>query len=98
MLAREIAALFPGCPPERCEEIARHTGERGSGRVGRVAGARALDPELITLAVVASVRHRDTAYDDLLMHGVDRSEARFQVREAVERTLERWRELSAAPR
>jgi hypothetical protein len=96
VLAREIAALFPGCPPARCEEIARHTGERGSGRVGRAAGTRALDPELITLAVVASVRHRDTGYDDLLMNGVERSEARVRVRADVELTLERWRELGPA--
>jgi hypothetical protein len=98
VLAREVAALFPGCPPDRREEIARHAGGRGSGRIGRAAGARALDPELTTLAVVASVRHRDTDYDDLLMHGVERSEARFQVREDVERTLERWRALSPAQR
>ena len=40
-LAREIIRLFPGCPPERAERIARHTGERGSGRVGQTAKARA---------------------------------------------------------
>jgi hypothetical protein len=66
-LAREITRLFPGCPQERAERIARHTGERGSGRVGRTAGARAFDPAAVTLAVVAAVRHGDTAYDDLLM-------------------------------
>src|ERR1700731_1159569 len=46
-LAREITRLFPGCPPERAERIARHTGERGSGRVGRTAGARAFDPAAV---------------------------------------------------
>jgi hypothetical protein len=40
-LAGEIALLFPGCPPSRAKEIARHTGDRGSGRVGRTAAARA---------------------------------------------------------
>jgi hypothetical protein len=90
-LARAIARFFPECPDARLEEIARHTAERGSGRVGRTAAGRALDLQAITLAVVAAVRHGDTDYDDLLMAGVDRSDARMRVRGAVEETLERWR-------
>jgi hypothetical protein len=94
-LAREIAALFPACPPERLEEIARHTSERGSGRVGRTAAGRAFDPEAITLAVVAAVRHGDSDYDDLLMAGVERGEARRRVRADVDETLERWRAVES---
>jgi hypothetical protein len=90
-LASEIRRLFPNCPPARLEAIARHTGERGSGRVGRTAAGRALDPGAITLAVTAAVRHGDTDYDDLLMVGVDRMDARARVRADVEQTLERWR-------
>lgn len=90
-LAREIARLFPSCPADRAEAIARHAGTRGSGRVGRTAAARALDPDAITLAVVASVRHEDTRYDELLMSGVDRAEARDSVRLEVDRVLESWR-------
>jgi len=90
-LAREIARLFPDCPADRAEAIARHAGTRGSGRVGRTAAARALDPDAITLAVVASVRHEDTRYDELLMSGVDRAEARDSVRLEVDRVLESWR-------
>jgi hypothetical protein len=90
-LAREIARLFPACPAERREEIAAHTAQRGSGRVGRTAAARALDPEAITLAVVAAIRHGDTDYDDLLMAGVDRGEARQRIHADVEQTLEAWR-------
>lgn len=56
-MAQEIVRLFPGCPLERAQAIARHAAVRGSGRVGRTAAARALDPDAITLAVVASVRH-----------------------------------------
>ena len=37
-LAREITRIFPGCPKERAEGIATHTGDRSSGRVGRTAG------------------------------------------------------------
>jgi hypothetical protein len=89
-LAREISRLFPGCPPERRDEIAAHTAQRGSGRVGRSAAGRALEPEAITLAVVAAIRHGDTDYDDLLMAGVERGEARQRIRADVEQTLEQW--------
>ena len=71
--------------------IARHTGLRGSGRVGRSAAGRALDEEAITLAVVASVRHEDTGYDSLLMSGVSRVDARDRTRLAVDRVLAAWR-------
>lgn len=90
-MAKEIRKLFPACPAERAERIARHAGARGSGRVGRTAAGRALDPEAIDLAVAASVRHEDTGYDELLMSGVDRDTARAQVRDAVRRRLDAWR-------
>lgn len=91
-LAQEIQRLFPGCPPARVEDIARHTAARGSGRVGRTAAARELDPGALQAAVAASVRHIDTPYDGLLMAGVDRANARTQVREDVQRVLEQWRQ------
>jgi hypothetical protein len=89
--AREIRNLFPGCAEARADAIARHAGARGSGRVGRSAAGRALDEEAVRRAVVASVRHDDTAYDELLMSGVERADARERVRDAVERVLELWR-------
>lgn len=58
--------------------------------MGRTAAARELDPRAIELAVAASVRHVDTAYDDLLMAGVDRDDARAQVRPEVTRVLAGW--------
>jgi len=94
LLARmtaEIGRRFPGCPPERARAIAAHTSVRGSGRVGRSAGARALDPEAIELAVSAAVRHQDTGYDELLMAGVERGEARARVRDEMARVLDDWR-------
>jgi hypothetical protein len=36
--------------------------------------------------------YRHTNYDELLMHGVERLEARDRVREKIERVLEKWRE------
>jgi len=50
-----------------------------------------LDEQAVALAVIASVRHEDTAYDDLLMTGVPRLDARARVRDTVERTLREWR-------
>lgn len=90
-MAREIVQLYPGCPRARAAEIARHTGTRGSGRVGRSAAGRALDRGAIERAAAASVRHRDTGYDELLMSGLDRSEARLLVRDKVQRILDSWR-------
>ena len=90
-LAEQIGRLFPGCPPRRAAAISRHTGERGSGRVGRSAAGRALDLDAVTRAVVASVRHEDTAYDELLMAGVPREQARERIRNDIDRVLERWR-------
>jgi len=89
--AEEIRRIFPGCPAERAEAIARHATVRGSGRIGRTAAGRATDPEAITLAAIAWVRHHDTAYDELLMAGVERNEARRQVRPDIEHVLDRWR-------
>jgi len=94
-MAQEILRLFPGCPPERAGQIASHTGARGTGRIGRTAAGRALDEEAVTLAVIASVRHGDTTYDDLLMTGVPRLHARARVRDEVERRLREWRKGAA---
>ncbi|MET7327323.1 DUF2293 domain-containing protein [Nonomuraea sp. NPDC005650] len=90
-MAAEIARLFPGCPRERAREIAEHAAQRGSGRVGRTAAAKALDENAITLAVIASIRHLDTDYDRLLMSGVPRMEARERIRGGIERKLEEFR-------
>lgn len=97
-LADEIRQVFPGCPPDRATAIARHTGLRGSGRVGRSAAARALDTDAITLAVIASIRHQDTGYDALLMGGMGRNEARDRVRDTIDRVLTAWREPPRTPR
>lgn len=89
-MAREILRLYPGCPTERAAAIASHAGARRSGRIGRTAAGRALDEAAVALAVIASVRHDDTSYDDLLMTGVPRLDARARVRDEVERTLGGW--------
>ena len=82
-----------GREPQARREIRdrRGLGAEG-GRGDRSAAGRALDPGAIGLAVAASVRHRDTAYDQLLMSGHGRSEARLLVRDEVDRRLEAWRD------
>jgi len=90
-MAESIRQMLPGCPPEEARAIAAHTLVRGSGRVGRTAGGRALEEEALTAAVIASIRHRHTKYDRLLMKGFGRMEARQAVRGDIDRVLERWR-------
>ncbi|MEV2233664.1 DUF2293 domain-containing protein [Streptomyces phaeochromogenes] len=89
--AKEIRRLFPGCPDDRAHAIAGHASVRGSGRVGRSAGGRALSEGAVTSAVRAAVRHTDTPYDQLLMSGVPRHEARRRIAPTVETTLAGWR-------
>ena len=90
-MAEKIRALYPGCPPEEARRIAAHTAVRGSGRVGRSAGGRALDDTALDLALAAWVRHRHTRYDELLMRGRERSAARGEVRDKMDAVLDRWR-------
>jgi hypothetical protein len=89
--ASEISRMFPGCPRERTEAIAGQACTRRSGRVGTSAAGRALHPEAVRAAVVASVRHVDTSYDELLMAGVPRAEARGRVDNDVDVVLAVWR-------
>jgi hypothetical protein len=90
-MAESIRQMFPGCPPEETQAIAAHTSVRGSGRVGRTASGRALEDEALRAAVVASIRHRHTKYDRLLMKRLDRMDARDAVRDDIDRVLESWR-------
>ncbi|MFC9287745.1 DUF2293 domain-containing protein [Streptomyces sp. NPDC057052] len=86
----EILRLFPRCPPDRARTIAAHASERGSGRVGRSAAGRLLSGGAVVSAVVASVRHLDTPYDELLMSGVPRREARQRIAADVAAVLREW--------
>jgi len=90
-MAAAISSLYPGCPADRASEIAQHAATRGSGRVGRSADGRALKHDALQLAVIASIRHQDTPYDNLLMAGIDRREARERVRDTVNSVLAAWR-------
>ena len=89
-LTSAIREQYPGCPREEALRIAAHTGLRSSGRVGRSAAGRALDPRAVDLAVIAHIRHEHTNYDELLMGGTERLDARGLVREQIESVLAKW--------
>lgn len=89
-LTEAIRARYPDCPADEARRIAEYTAIRGSGRVGRSAAARALNAAAVDLAVVASVRHNHTRYDQLLMQGVDRLTAREMIRDEIDKVLDRW--------
>lgn len=88
--AKRIRALFPKCPEGREQIIAEHACLKYSGRVGRSAGAKSYEEEMVRLAMKAHVRHRETNYDSLLARGRSRGEARAQVRERVDAVLKEW--------
>jgi hypothetical protein len=85
-----IRAAFPGCPAEEAAGIASWTCQKHSGRVGRSAAAKALDPAALRLAVIARIRHAHTGYDELLMSTGDRRAAREVVRPEVDGVLALW--------
>ena len=89
-LAVKILDLFPRCPPEEARIIAEHAAQRGSGRIGRTAAGRRLEEESVRLAVIASVRHRHTPYDEILMQSADRPWARAKVRDEIDEILRAW--------
>ncbi len=87
----EILKAYPKAPPERAAEIALHACQKHSGRVGRSAAAKELDPKTVALAVRAHLRHTATNYDELLMAGVPRQEARWMIGDALDRAEAAWR-------
>jgi hypothetical protein len=90
--ADAIRFQFPSCPPDTERKIAEHACLKYSGRVGRSAAAKQLDPQAVYLAVVAHIRHVHTDYDELLMRYDDRYLAREDVHQQVDRILNSWRE------
>ena len=91
--ADRTAELYPKCPA--AEAIAKRACRKYSGRVGRTAAAKAFHPGAIMLAVQAYVRHARTHYDVLLASGLDRSDARREVRDEVDEVLSRWKKEQA---
>jgi hypothetical protein len=88
--AARVRELYPHCPRGREQQIAEHACRKYSGRVGRSAAAKALDDKAVHLAVLAHVRHTETAYDALLVRGWARDEARARVNDRVSTVLAEW--------
>lgn len=89
--AQRIRELYPGCPPQREVAIAEHACLKYSGRIGRSESAKSFDEDAVRLAVAAHIRHVETEYDELMMRGYERWEARDEVNSVVEQILEHWR-------
>ena len=88
--ATRVRELFPRCPSGREVSIAEHACLKYSGRVGRSAAAKSLDENAVRMAVIAHIRHAETKYDELLMKGYERWDARAQVEKIVRRILTKW--------
>jgi hypothetical protein len=89
--AKRVRELFPNCPAGREQVIAEHACQKYSGRVGRSVQAKRLDEKSILLAVIAHIRHIETNYDELLMQGMERSSARDEVKNVIDKVLGNWK-------
>jgi len=88
--ADRVREVYPHCPSGREALIAEHACRKYSGRVGRSAAAKGLDEQAVRLAVTAHVRHTETNYDNLLLSGLEREEARSMVQTDVKLTIDAW--------
>jgi hypothetical protein len=88
--ASRIRELYPHCPKGRELDIAEHACRKYSGRVGRSAAAKTLDEQAVRLAVAAHVRHAETNYDELLIQGIERRQARSGVQSLLADVLKHW--------
>lgn len=88
--AEKVRQRYPACPAGRARDIAEHACRKYSDRIGRSAAAKSFDAEAIDLAVRARIRHTETPYDELLMRGDDRDEARRSIAELVDAVAIRW--------
>ncbi|MEK6720649.1 MAG: DUF2293 domain-containing protein [Chloroflexota bacterium] len=90
--AHAIRVRYPASPAGADVAIAEHACVKYSGRIGRSSAAKDLSDQAVDLAVRAHIHHRWTAYDELMMSGRDRSDARAAVRSEVDAIVQRWRE------
>ncbi len=88
--AIRVRDLYPNCPNGKEKVIAEHACRKYSGRVGRSATAKELDEKAVRLAVAAHIRHQETNYDELLLTGFERWQAREQVHAQVSHVLDEW--------
>jgi hypothetical protein len=82
-IKRHLCRHHPGCPAFAIDYFANEIANRdwGGASLGQAVG--------ITLQTF--LRHQMTEYDTLLLHGMDRSEARRRVQPKVNAMLKHWR-------
>ncbi|MCX7046125.1 MAG: DUF2293 domain-containing protein [Candidatus Sumerlaeota bacterium] len=90
--AAAVRGRYPACPLGAEQNIAIHACRKYSGRVGRSATAKRFDSEALDLAVRAHIRHHHTNYDDLLMDGHDRRDARASIEDEANEIVNAWLE------
>ena len=88
-----IREVYPNCPLDKETEIAEHACEKHSNRVGRSASAKEFDETTVHLAVRAHIRHRETNYDNLLMKGSLKEQARKQILHQLDDVANKWQEI-----
>jgi hypothetical protein len=91
--AARVRELFPHCPAGREQVIAEHACQKYSGRVGHSTGAKSLDEEFIRLVVIAHICDAETNYDEFLVQGMERREARGAVQNEIDKVLMRWQAI-----
>jgi hypothetical protein len=88
---KAIRAYYPNCPAKREFEIATHSCEKYSGRVGRTAAAKQFDTNMIDLAVEAHIRHTETNYDARFGKGMRKRLIRADLKGSIERIMLSWK-------
>lgn len=88
--AKAIREKYPKMPLNRETEIATHACEKHSGRVGRTAGAKQFDKEMIDRAVEAHIRHKETDYDLQFNKGKRKRAIRSEIKPLINQVLKSW--------
>jgi hypothetical protein len=90
IVEQHIRQHHPGCPEFAVTFFAKEISSRDwkSVSVGKAVG----------ITIQNFLRHEMTDYDTLLLHGMDRGEARRRVQPRVNRMLKVWRKKPKAPR
>jgi hypothetical protein len=91
--AKRVRELYPSCPVGTELEIAGHACHKNSGRVGRSKAAKELDEGAVDLAVRAHVRHTETRYDNLLMMGYEKFDARNEIKDVLDGVIHQWKNV-----
>jgi len=75
--------------------IAEHACRKYSAG-GRSTAAKELDKEAVRLAIAAHVRHHATNYDELLLTGFERWQARKQVNAKISHVQDEWQSTTTS--